>query len=149
MIYVFDTNILLHEVRQSKLFNRVLERTTIGEASTVQVVSFATVAEIKSIAYRSGWGAARLNRLRAIFDNYLIIDQITPDLIEQYVEIEAYSQGKHPARKGDFSARNMGKNDLWIAATASVLDASLLTTDRDFDHLNGVYAAVAYFAPVG
>ncbi len=33
----------------------------------------------------------------------------------------------------------MGKNDLWIAATAYVTGASLMTTDGDFDHLNGVY----------
>ena len=33
----------------------------------------------------------------------------------------------------------MCKNDLWIAATASVLNAKLLTTDADFDHLKGVY----------
>lgn len=29
----------------------------------------------------------------------------------------------------------MGKNDLWIAATAYVTGATLLTTDADFDHL--------------
>jgi|GEM_PF-5599429 hypothetical protein len=29
-----------------------------------------------------------------------------------------------------FSARNMGKNDIWIAATAA-----LITSDQDFDHL--------------
>lgn len=33
----------------------------------------------------------------------------------------------------------MGKNDLWIAATASVLNLELLTTDSDFDHLGGKY----------
>jgi len=33
------------------------------------------------------------------------------------------------------SARNMGKNDLWIAATASILNAKLITTDKDFSHL--------------
>jgi len=27
--------------------------------------------------------------------------------------------------------------DLWIAATASILGATLLTTDADFDHLKG------------
>jgi len=37
----------------------------------------------------------------------------------------------------------MGKNDLWIAATASVLEATLLTTDFDFDHLKGVFLEVA------
>jgi tRNA(fMet)-specific endonuclease VapC len=29
----------------------------------------------------------------------------------------------------------MGKNDLWIAATALYLDMKLHTTDNDFDHL--------------
>ena len=29
----------------------------------------------------------------------------------------------------------MGKNDLWIAATASAATATLLTTDKDFNHL--------------
>jgi predicted nucleic acid-binding protein len=35
------------------------------------------------------------------------------------------------------SARKMGKNDLWIAATAYSINGTLMTTDGDFDHLNG------------
>jgi tRNA(fMet)-specific endonuclease VapC len=30
----------------------------------------------------------------------------------------------------------MGKNDLWIGATAKTLEIPLMTTDGDFDHLN-------------
>jgi tRNA(fMet)-specific endonuclease VapC len=41
----------------------------------------------------------------------------------------------------------MGKNDLWIAATASVLKAILLTTDHDFDHLDKVLVEVVYIDP--
>ena len=33
----------------------------------------------------------------------------------------------------------MGKNDVWIAATAHVTGARLLTTDRDFDHLDPTF----------
>jgi predicted nucleic acid-binding protein len=33
----------------------------------------------------------------------------------------------------------MGKNDLWIAATASVYDLEFLTMDKDFIHLEGRY----------
>ena len=33
------------------------------------------------------------------------------------------------------SARNMGKNDLWIAAVALYLEMPLHTGDHDFDHL--------------
>ncbi len=40
------------------------------------------------------------------------------------------------------SARTMGKNDLWIAATAFVYDAALITTDNDFDHLHSVFLTI-------
>ena len=38
----------------------------------------------------------------------------------------------------------MGKNDLWIAATSSVYDLVLLTTDKDFNHLDGAYLDLEY-----
>lgn len=31
------------------------------------------------------------------------------------------------------------KNDIWIAATASVYKLKLFTTDKDFDHLAGEF----------
>ena len=37
------------------------------------------------------------------------------------------------------SAVRMGKNDLWVAATAHAIGAILLSTDGDFDHLDGVW----------
>jgi hypothetical protein len=30
----------------------------------------------------------------------------------------------------------MGKNDLWIASAAKATGATLMTTDKDFDHLH-------------
>ena len=38
----------------------------------------------------------------------------------------------------------MGKNDIWIAATASVYDLTLITTDKDFNHLKGEYINLEY-----
>ena len=38
----------------------------------------------------------------------------------------------------------MGKNDLWIAATASAFDMVLVTTDQDFDHLDGEFIKLKY-----
>ena len=40
------------------------------------------------------------------------------------------------------SARNMGKNDIWIAAVTTILGAKLITLDKDFDHLDGEYFSV-------
>lgn len=61
------------------------------------------------------------------------------ELFERYAEIDTFSQGKSQKYNTNFSARNMGKNDLWIAATASVLNAKLLTMDKDFAHLDNVF----------
>lgn len=43
-----------------------------------------------------------------------------------------------------FSSRNMGKNDLWIAATASAFDLQLVTMDKDFNHLTPSYINLLY-----
>ncbi|NID13499.1 type II toxin-antitoxin system VapC family toxin [Fibrivirga algicola] len=54
-----------------------------------------------------------------------------------YAEIDVFSQGRSkqtPLPLG-ISARNMGKNDLWIAAIALYLNMELHTADHDFDHL--------------
>jgi len=58
-------------------------------------------------------------------------------IYEAYADIDAYSQSNHPTLSlpQGMTARNMGKNDLWIAATAHILRATLVTTDKDFDHL--------------
>lgn len=63
-------------------------------------------------------------------------------MTERYAEIDTFSQGKLPNKRLGMTARNMGKNDLWIASTASLLNATLLTTDADFDHLDGAYLAL-------
>lgn len=43
-----------------------------------------------------------------------------------------------------FQAQKMGKNDIWIAATASVSGGVLITMDKDFAHLNDVFFKVKY-----
>lgn len=73
-----------------------------------------------------------------------VLLNLNESIVQKYVEIDAYSQGKDKNRiyPSNFSARNMGKNDLWIAATAAVTSSTLLTTDKDFDHLDTVFIPV-------
>ena len=53
-------------------------------------------------------------------------------------------RGKHPKIELEGSHRIMGKNDLWIAATAMATGAELITTDKDFSHLDGHFLKVHY-----
>ena len=63
--------------------------------------------------------------------------EVNDALIPAYVHLETYSQGRLAALPlpPGMSARNMGKNDLWIAATALYFDEELYTANNDFDHL--------------
>ena len=43
--------------------------------------------------------------------------------------------------------RSLGKNDLWIAATAHATNACLLTTDRDFDDMDPLFITREWIDP--
>ncbi len=73
------------------------------------------------------------------------INENDDSLMDAYTKIDAYSQGNLDGEPLGMSARNMGKNDLWITASAYVANADLITTDGDFDHLNGKWITVHKF----
>jgi predicted nucleic acid-binding protein len=53
--------------------------------------------------------------------------------------------GKLSGLPNKYTSRNMGKNDLWIAATAYVTQAESITTDQDFDHLDSTWLTIHNF----
>ncbi len=105
-------------------------------------------AEIKSLALRNKWGINRLNFLDSFLGtvNIIDIDQLSVNI---YAEIDAYSQLLNPGFENySFDTpRNMGKNDLWIAALSALLGLKLVTTDADFDHLHNVFFEVNKINP--
>jgi tRNA(fMet)-specific endonuclease VapC len=140
MRYVLDTNILIHYLRQSDVAKRIDKQyNPLDSTRHEPIISVVTVGEIRAIAKINHWGQTRLDRFNDLCQELIIADINTEDVIERYAEIDAFSQGKLTDIPLTISARNMGKNDLWIAATASILDATLLTTDLDFGHLSAVF----------
>ena len=140
MRYLLDTNILLHYLRESDLSIMIDQQynpldSNIHEA----ILCVVSVGEIRAISKINQWRKKKLEKIELLCEELLITDINTEDLIERYAEIDAFSQGKLKDRPLSISARNMGKNDLWIAATASILNATLLTTDLDFNHLHNVF----------
>ncbi|MCB0593145.1 MAG: PIN domain-containing protein [Lewinellaceae bacterium] len=139
MNYLIDTNILVIYVRDTDLTRRLEENLRLLTGRNNLVISVVSIGEIKSIAKQNKWGEKRVRRLIEILNQFLIADINVEDIIESYSEIDTYSQGKLEGKAASFTSRNMGKNDLWIAATASTLNLELITTDKDFDHLNEEY----------
>ncbi len=145
MKYIFDTNILIHYLRRTPLSKKIDAQINPFASGNTLLLSIVSIGEIRSISIQNNWGASRLAALQNAFLDFVIVGIIGEDIIERYAEIDAYSQGKLPNRVLPTSSRNMGKNDLWIAATGSILKATLLTTDQDFDHLMGHFLDVIRF----
>ncbi|MFN7117295.1 MAG: PIN domain-containing protein [Saprospiraceae bacterium] len=142
MNYVLDTNILLFYLRDSHTKAFIDQQYNPFSASNNPIISIVTVGEIKSIARQNQWGGKRLQAVEDLLGSCIITDIKYEPILEKYAEIDAFSQGRIRAEPLGRSARNMGKNDLWIAATTVVANAQLLTSDHDFDHLHQKYFEV-------
>ena len=146
MNLLFDTNIIISLVRD-KTGYKVMDY--LNPEGKIVYISFANVAEIQSIAFQNGWGRAKMNQLSAFFEEVRIID-ISDLLLNTYIDIDGFSQRNHPDYKHYRfkTPRNMGNNDLYISATASLLNLSLVTTDGDFDHLHDTFLSVRKILPI-
>lgn len=134
MNYLLDTNLLLLKLRQNKQWQNVYDTYNLVNANNL--LSIISVAELYSLALRNNWGISRVAQIEDLRKEFGEIDIYYEEVIQRYAEIDAFSQGKLSYKPLDESSRNMGKNDLWIAAIASVFDLTLLTTDSDFNHLD-------------
>ncbi|MEO0044791.1 MAG: hypothetical protein RL329_4240 [Bacteroidota bacterium] len=141
--YLFDTNILLYYFRQDERWRYIREQFNISKNPN-HIVSVVCWGELYALGLRNRWNQHRMTLIDQLENHFMVSDINVEPIIRAYGTIDTYSQGKlleKPLPKG-MSARNMGKNDLWIAATAHVLDIPLLTTDNDFDHLQDTYIQI-------
>ena len=136
MNFVFDTNIILNYLKDSPIKKIIENKYDPFGSDNTSIVSVISIGELKAFSLKNNWGNPRILKMNNIIKDFVIADINTEDIVDRYAEIDAFSQGRLNGKVSNFSARNMGKNDIWIAATASVLDATLLTTDNDFDHLD-------------
>ncbi len=123
---IFDTNLIIRHIRSREPLPAQL------------IIPIVVAGELEAFALKADWGYQKVAFLQVILDYYPLVE-ITRSLIPLYAQADAYSQGQlivKPLPPG-LSSRNMGKNDLWIAATALYFDMDLHTTDGDFDHLPG------------
>ena len=100
-------------------------------------VATITLGELDAAAKKSGYSARKIERINRFIARTNILGIDTQQIIEAYGDVDAFSQGKTTLTPQDFAPRNMGKNDIWLAAIAHVYKLTLLTTDKDFVHLAG------------
>lgn len=139
--YLLDTNVIVALVRGNTLARTIDETFGLRASKIRHMASVVSQGEVRVLAERNKWGTAKRSALDNALDNLVTVDISHPAIIAAYVEIDLYSHGHEEG------ARNMGKNDLWIAACAKATNSTLLTTDRDFDHLDPSLVRVSYIDP--
>jgi predicted nucleic acid-binding protein len=125
--YVLDTNVVVQLLRGNEVGNRIDASWGLTAAPVPAFLSAVSLGEIRSLAKQWSWGPAKIARLHALLLKFVTVDIRRGPVVAQYVEIDDYSRSV---------GRRMNQNDLWIAAVAAATGATLLTMDRDFDHLD-------------
>lgn len=136
--YLLDTNILVHLIRGDETGKRVDERFGLRENLLTCAISVVTVGEMLSLAQRRQWGANKMQDLGKLLGRLLQIDLGDRNILEAYAVIDNFSKDR---------TCDMGKNDLWIAATAKATGYTLLTNDKDFRHLHDIQIKCIYVDP--
>jgi len=148
--YVLDSCILVHYLTQNTVAEKIEADLQITASDCVPIISSVTKGELISFAKQRNWGKNKMETLNMLLSNSIMVDIAAKDedLMAAYSFIDAYSKRRTGDTNGELlngSAVKMGKNDLWIAATAKVIDAPLITTDKDFLHLNQTILDLRYY----
>jgi tRNA(fMet)-specific endonuclease VapC len=128
-VYLLDTNVLLALIRGRELGRYIDGYFGLRHGRQRPLVCIVSHGEIWVLARRCNWGADRREALQIMLASLVPVQLDHPGVIDAYVHLDLCSHGHSQG------ARNMGKNDLWIAAAAHASGATLLTTDQDFAHL--------------
>jgi len=146
MDYLLDTNIVVIYSRDNAVAKKIEAEYQIFNKDNRLAISTISLGEINAITKKLQLGERRKNKINEIVENLNEFRIDVREVIERYGDIDAYSQGKLSANQGKFTARNMGKNDIWIAATASVFGLTLVTADKDFDHLDSSFLSLKHIS---
>jgi predicted nucleic acid-binding protein len=124
--FLLDTNILIHLVRSNRLGEVIDSRFHLRARSERPLVCVVTVGEVLALAKKRNWGSSKISLLKGLLQQFILLDINSEEVLSTYADIDFH------LRK---SGRPIEQNDMWIAATAAVAQAHLLTTDKDFDPL--------------
>lgn len=131
-LVLLDTNILVYLTRWDEVGQSINSSFELLSRSERPLLSYVTVAEVLSLSRKFGWGEEKTSFVYRMERKLVTVPIEDERILDEYVRIDRFSESV---------GETMGKNDIWIAATAAATEAVLLTTDSDFDHLDGGFVS--------
>jgi len=108
MNFVLDTNIILHYLKDTDKKKWISKNVGPLQQGNIPIISVVSVAEIKALAAKNNWGNKRTQAIEEFLKELIIIDIKYNELIDAYVRIDTFSQGKSEEMPLNVSSRNMG-----------------------------------------
>lgn len=135
---LLDTNVVIFLSRGGPIGRAIDARFQLRGRAERPLVSVITLGEALAFGRRRSWQAPAMATLNSLLREFVVVDIGRRAVLERYAEIDSFLKG---------TGRTVGDNDTWIAACASVAEATLLTTDRDFDPLHETYLERVWIDP--
>ena len=139
---------LLGIITQAPWAERTRSEYSLDDPQTLVVTSVVCHGEIMAISEKRKWGDRKRAKLvELLYDGVPAIDINRQPILNAYAKIDTWTRGSSvvdqqtPPPK---PAVKMTKNDLWIAATAHSINATLLSTDRGFRHIHSTWIDFIY-----
>lgn len=124
---VLDTWVLVRLLRGQASGRVLVDRYELFARPVTPFISIVTHGELYAFARGRAWGGEKRDRLDALLAQLVTVDVNSRDVLDAFADVSTYLRER---------GRTVGDNDRWIAATARVLDAVVLTGDRDFAPLD-------------
>ena len=124
---LLDTCALVWILRGSPIGHSIVKEHQLDDRPDKPMVSVVSVGELLALVKDWKWGEKRVSAMQALLREYHVLPIEHGAIKDRYGELMSFSKKK---------GLSQGQNDHWIAATASVAGARLVTTDKDFDALH-------------
>jgi tRNA(fMet)-specific endonuclease VapC len=135
---LLDTSIVIHWFRGKEVAQRIDATFGLKARADKPLISVVTVGEALGFARQRNWGEKKVESLRDLLRELVVVDINSSEILDRYSEIRALDKS---------GGWNLSHNDTWIAATASVIKALLLTTDKDFGRVDPSILSSHYVDP--
>ena len=148
--FLLDTGLLLGFSRSAKWAIKARTEFNLGDQEVMVFTSIICKGEILALAEKNGWGSKRRTHLEKVLNGIPTLDISKRTILDAYARIDAWTHGRPVTSPQNTPppkpAVPMTQNDLWIAATAHVSGAALLSTDKDFSHLDNIWLKFIYIS---
>ncbi len=134
-ILVLDTSVVVDVARNNRSGQAILETYSLKSRADRPLISVITTGEMLGIAKSQSWTSDKAKVLHELLSEFVKLE-LTPEVVEAYSDLVALCRQQN---------HTMGQqNDMWIASTAKVTGAVLLTGDAGFNWLNPHFIRVEY-----